>query len=75
MPERISVVGYDDSQIPRLSYLQLTTVSQDIAVLARLAVQRAVDRLEGRPVDDADIVITPHLVVRGTTGAPARSRR
>jgi DNA-binding LacI/PurR family transcriptional regulator len=69
VPEQISVVGYDDSQIARLSYLQLTTVSQDIAVLARLAVQRAVDRLEGRPVDDADLVVTPHLVVRGTTAA------
>ncbi len=69
VPGEISVVGYDDSQIARLSYLQLTTVSQDIGVLSRLAVQRAVDRLEGNTVDGTDIVVTPHLVVRGTTTA------
>jgi DNA-binding LacI/PurR family transcriptional regulator len=73
VPGQVSVVGYDDSQIARLSYLQLTTVSQDIAVLAQLAVQRAVDRLDGNRVDDGDIVVTPHLVVRGTT-APVRRR-
>jgi DNA-binding LacI/PurR family transcriptional regulator len=72
VPGEISVVGYDDSQIARLSYLQLTTVSQDIAVLSRLAVQRAVDRLEGNLVESTDIVVTPHLVVRGTT-APGTS--
>ncbi len=69
VPGDISVVGYDDSQIARLSYLQLTTVSQDIAVLARLAVQRAVDRLEDNPVVGTDMVVAPHLVVRGTTAA------
>jgi DNA-binding LacI/PurR family transcriptional regulator len=73
VPGDVSVVGYDDLQIARLPYLRLTTVSQDTGKLAELAVQRAVDRLSGAEVTDHEIVLAPHLVVRGTTAA-ARAR-
>lgn len=72
VPGQVSVVGYDDSQVARLPYLQLTTVSQDIAVLAGFAVQRAVARLENQPVADREVVLAPHLVVRGTTGPASK---
>lgn len=68
VPGQVSVVGYDDSQVARLPYLRLTTVSQDVAVLADCAVRRAVARLENEPVTDREMVLAPHLVVRGTTG-------
>jgi DNA-binding LacI/PurR family transcriptional regulator len=74
VPDQVSVVGYDDSQVARLPYLRLTTISQDTGHLAALAVQRAVDRLTGRAVDERDLVLAPHLVVRGTT-TQAVSRR
>jgi DNA-binding LacI/PurR family transcriptional regulator len=67
VPGDVSVVGYDDSQVARLPYLQLTTVSQDTARLAALAVQRAVARLEAEPIAEREIVLAPHLVIRGTT--------
>lgn len=70
VPDDVSVVGYDDSQVARLPYLQLTTVSQDAAHLATLAVQRAVARLDGEPIADRETVLTPHLIVRGTTAPP-----
>lgn len=79
VPDDVSVVGYDDSHVARLPYLQLTTVSQDAGQLASLAVQRAIARLDGADgadgTDGADlgkreVVLTPHLAVRGTTGAP-----
>ena len=47
VPGQLSVVGYDDSQVARLPYLQLTTVSQDANQLAEHAVRRAVARIEG----------------------------
>lgn len=53
----------------RLPYLRLTTISQDTRRLAALAVQRAIDRLEGRPVSERDVVLEPHLVIRDTTAA------
>jgi DNA-binding LacI/PurR family transcriptional regulator len=40
--------------------------------LTDLAVQRAIDRIEGRAVQRREVVVAPHLVVRGTTGAPRR---
>lgn len=69
VPADVSVVGYDDSQFARLSYVQLTSVSQDAPLLATAAVDRAVDRLAGAEAP-AHLVRTPHLVVRNTT-APA----
>ncbi|MFW0775448.1 LacI family DNA-binding transcriptional regulator [Paenarthrobacter nitroguajacolicus] len=67
VPDDVSVLGYDDSQFARLSYVQLSSISQDAPLLARVAVDRAVDRLEGS-TPAAHVVRTPHLVVRNTTG-------
>jgi DNA-binding LacI/PurR family transcriptional regulator len=51
----------------------LTTVAQDPIETARLAVQSVVDRLDAdRDHGARDLLIEPHVVVRGTTGpAPA----
>ncbi|MGP3919800.1 LacI family DNA-binding transcriptional regulator [Nonomuraea sp. 10N515B] len=69
VPGEISVVGFDNSHLARLAHIDLTTVGQDIPRLARLAVERAIARLEGKPVAEKEIVITPHLIIRGTTAA------
>lgn len=71
VPEDVSVLGYDDSQFARLSYVQLSSVSQDAPLLARAAVDRAIDRLEGS-TPPAHLVRTPHLVIRSTTGPAPR---
>jgi len=71
VPSDVSVLGYDDSQIARLSYVQLSSISQDAPLLAAAAVDRAVDRIEGNQ-PPAGVVRMPHLVVRKTT-APPRS--
>jgi DNA-binding LacI/PurR family transcriptional regulator len=70
VPGEISVVGFDDSHLARLAHIDLTTVAQDVRRLARLAVGRAIARLEGEPASGADTVIAPRLVVRGTTATP-----
>lgn len=71
VPGDVSVLGYDDSQFARLSYVQLSSISQDAPLLARAAVERAIDRLEST-TPAAHLVRTPHLVVRKTTG-PVRT--
>jgi DNA-binding LacI/PurR family transcriptional regulator len=70
IPGDVSVVGYDDGRLARLSYVALTTVAQDAPLLARLATTRAIEQLDGRPVEEQALVIPPHLVVRATTGPP-----
>ncbi|WP_240974587.1 LacI family DNA-binding transcriptional regulator [Crystallibacter degradans] len=71
VPEDLSVTGYDDSQLSRLSHVQLTSVSQDAPRLAAAAVACAAARLASQ--EPKDLVHQPQLVVRETTGpAPAR---
>ena len=70
VPGGVSVVGYDDSRLARLTHLNLTTVGQDAALMADLAVGRAVARMTGERIDDREIVLPPRLVVRGTTAPP-----
>jgi DNA-binding LacI/PurR family transcriptional regulator len=72
IPADVSVLGYDDSQLARLSYVQLSSVSQDAPLLAAAAVNRAADRVEGAEAP-AHVVRTPHLVVRKTTTPPRAS--
>lgn len=71
IPEHVSVVGFDDTHLAGFSHIDLTTVRQDAKVMARMAVQRAIQRLTepaGRtPNQGHDIVIPPTLVVRGTS--------
>jgi DNA-binding LacI/PurR family transcriptional regulator len=70
VPRRVSVVGYDDSALARIAHIDLTTVSQDAARQARLAVEAAVERLDGGRTRRREVVLPPRLVVRGTTAPP-----
>lgn len=70
VPGRLSVVGYDDSPPARLTHVDLTTVNQGAAQQAECAVAAAVERLDEGRVTPREVVLMPHLVVRGTTGPP-----
>ena len=70
VPGSMSVVGYDDSVLARLAHVSLTTVSQDARKQAARAVALAVQRLESAPTAPREVVLTPYLVVRSTTGPP-----
>jgi DNA-binding LacI/PurR family transcriptional regulator len=72
VPGSVSIVGYDDSVLSGLAYVNLTTVSQEAQQQAPQAVAAAVERLDGGRTARREVVLTPQLVVRGTTGpAPA----
>lgn len=78
VPDDVSVVGFDDDRLAALPMVDLTTVRQDAAALARLAVSRVVERLaaplDGRP-ELPEAIASATLVVRGTTApAPAAGR-
>ncbi|MFF4255351.1 LacI family DNA-binding transcriptional regulator [Streptomyces sp. NPDC001663] len=71
VPGQVSVAGYDDDTLSRLSCFNLTTVSQGALEQARHAVTAAVERLDQDRTEPREVVLAPHLVVRGTTAAPA----
>ena len=70
VPGGMSVVGYDDSVLSRLAHVDLTTVSQDAREQADQAVSLVVGRLETGRTDAREVVLSPRLVVRSTTGRP-----
>jgi len=70
IPGSVSIVGYDDSTLSRLAHVDLTTVNQNTQQQAEHAVAAAVDRLDNGRTAHRQVVLTPHLVVRGTTGPP-----
>lgn len=66
VPENVSIVGYDDIHMAGLSFISLTTVSQDVTATAKAAVDHAVGRLDRGAVPGASWV-SPYLVPRSTT--------
>lgn len=75
MPDDISVVGYDDSQIARLDLVQLTSVRQDIEQFGKTAISTLIGRIEQPHREPSVQRLGTTLVERGSTGAaptPAR---
>ena len=70
VPEDLSLIGYDDSRLSDNPRIDLTTVHQDSAAIARHSVRLAVEMVEQERTGSADVVLEPKLVVRGTTGVP-----
>ena len=71
IPDECSVTGYDNSAVAGLAAIDLTSVSQEAAELARSAVRAAITALEEPAQDRAETVLQPRLVPRSTTGHPA----
>jgi DNA-binding LacI/PurR family transcriptional regulator len=72
VPDRLSIVGFDDIDIASFTVPPLTTVSQLGVEMGRTAAHMLLDMIESTdpaaPV--ADVIVTPSLVVRQST-APA----
>jgi DNA-binding LacI/PurR family transcriptional regulator len=68
VPRQVSVIGYDDSQLARMSHINLTSVSQDVPHMAEAVMHAVVERLENGRSEAREIVLKPSLVVRETTG-------
>lgn len=74
VPGRVSVVGWDDSYVAGLSYLDLTSVRQEITATAEAALDLVTRRLDD-PSASVRTVLTPaRLIERSSTG-PAGAHR
>ncbi|MBT2504771.1 LacI family DNA-binding transcriptional regulator [Streptomyces sp. ISL-98] len=72
VPDDVSVVGFDDSQLIAFTDPPLTTVRQPVQAMATAAVGALLEEIGGNPVQRTEYVFQPELVVRGST-APARA--
>ena len=67
VPSRLSITGYEDTELAAHVQPPLTTVSTDVIGWGRAAARRLLDLVDQRPVTEADLQ-PPRLVVRGSTG-------
>lgn len=65
VPEDISVVGYDDSNLATASEVKLTSIKHPKAEMGRQAARFIIDMVERR-VEKPKLVYTPELVVRSS---------
>lgn len=73
VPDDASIVGFDDIEMAAWTDPGLTTVRQPTDEMARWAVARLADALDGQePGGDRHVTLTPSLVVRASTAAPAQ---
>jgi LacI family transcriptional regulator, repressor for deo operon, udp, cdd, tsx, nupC, and nupG len=69
VPDDVSVVGYDDSPLVAFTDPPLTTVRQPVADMAHAAVSALLTEIHGERAPRSELLFTPELVVRGSTGA------
>jgi DNA-binding LacI/PurR family transcriptional regulator len=74
VPRQLSIVGYDDIDLAPYTIPPLTTVSQTGVEMGRAAAQLLFDMIDKSldRADATDVVLTPELVVRRSTGPPPR---
>jgi DNA-binding LacI/PurR family transcriptional regulator len=72
VPDKLSLVGYDDSHIASLTSVALTTIAQDAPTLAGSALDMALRRTEDKNAEPSQVVVPPRLVVRRTSTPPAK---
>jgi len=71
IPQHISVVGFDDVQTAAYQNPRLTTVRQPLRRMGEAAALSLLERIANADVRPREILVTPELIVRESTSAPA----
>ena len=67
VPEDVSIIGYDDSNLLQYVDPPLTTVRQPVQAMATAAASFLIDAIEGQPVPRHEYIFRPELVLRAST--------
>jgi LacI family transcriptional regulator len=68
VPTDVSIAGFDDLDLSRVTTPQLTTVRQPLQELGRMAVSLLIRLLDRHEVEALHVELATELVVRGSTG-------
>jgi DNA-binding LacI/PurR family transcriptional regulator len=68
VPTDVSIVGYDNTHLAAIRHISLTSVDQPRRDMGRVAAELLTARIEDPTRIPAQTLVTPHLVVRSTTG-------
>jgi LacI family transcriptional regulator len=72
MPDRLSIIGFDDIDFASYTIPPLTTISQSGVEMGRIATELLLDMIDNaRDRSEVnDVVLSPQLIVRGSTAPP-----
>jgi LacI family transcriptional regulator len=73
IPEGLSIVGFDDTQIARYTSPPLTTIHQPLREIGGVALRTALRLAAGEELESHHVELAAELVVRNSTGPPAVS--
>jgi LacI family transcriptional regulator len=71
VPEDLSIVGFDDTQVARFASPPLTTVRQPLRELGGVALRAALRLAAGEKLESHHVELATELVVRSSTAPPA----
>ena len=74
IPEDLSVVGFDDTEVARLASPPLTAVAQPLRKMGAVALRTALRLAAGERVDSHHVELATELVVRDSTAPPPDAR-
>ncbi|TCN28132.1 LacI family DNA-binding transcriptional regulator [Mesobacillus foraminis] len=66
IPKELSIVGFDNSILAKMSYPPLTTVSQPIREMGKKVIELLVEEIKNPQQVKQRIVMSPELIIRGT---------
>lgn len=70
VPDDLSVVGFDDTELMRFTDPPLTTVHQPVTRIVDHAVNVLLAQIQGQPFDRVERLLPGELIVRATTAHP-----
>ena len=73
VPERLSVVGFDDLLVASMTTPKLTTIRQPLFEMGKQAASLLIARIEGREEESSGPahIFAPELIIRSSTAPPA----
>lgn len=74
VPDRVSIVGFDDIDSASVVTPALTTVAQPKRELGTIAANMLVERIEHEALEPRRVILAPRLVVRDSTCALSQGR-
>ena len=75
IPEGLSVVGFDDTEVARFASPPLTTVRQPLREMGAVALRTALQLAAGEKLDSHHVELATELIVRRSTTVPPVPRR
>ncbi|MFL6134429.1 MAG: LacI family DNA-binding transcriptional regulator [Nocardioidaceae bacterium] len=70
VPEDVSIVGFDDTELARIASPPLTTVRQPLKDMGAVALRTALRLAAGESIDSNHVELATELIVRSSTAAP-----